>query len=108
MKTFTIAGLVAAGLGLAYVVHAATRSPGKGDTVRASLTGLRLVASGGPIPGAQLLDVATVLVTSSDDKGNLYGTILSIANPSGTVTIPASLVTAGAGSVMVRREAVIG
>jgi hypothetical protein len=110
MKPLTIAGIVLGGLGLAYAVHAATQSPGdkaqKGVTVRVPMTSLSLVSAGsfGPIPGAQPGDIATVLVTSSD-QDNVYGTVQSIANQAGSLAIPARL--AGATSVAMPRAAVL-
>jgi hypothetical protein len=110
MKPLTVAGIVLGGLGLAFVVHKATQSAGdkaaKGSTVKVPMTSLSLVTSGGfsPIPGVQANDVATVLVTSSD-ADNLYGTVQSVANPSGSIGVPARL--AGAVSVALPRNAVL-
>jgi len=110
MKNLTLAGIVLGGLGLAYVVHKATQSPGsaaqKGTVVKVPMTSLSLVTSGGfsPVPGVQANDVATVLVTSSDED-NLYGTVQSVSNPSGSIGVPARL--AGAVRVALPRSAVL-
>jgi len=110
MKPLAVAGLVLGGLGLAFVVHKATQSPGsaanKGSTVRVPMTSLSLVTSGGfsPVPGSQPGDVATVLVTSSD-ADNLFGTVQSVSNQAGSIGVPVRL--AGAVSVGMPRDAVV-
>jgi len=110
MKNLTLAGIVLGSLGLAYVVHKATQSPGsaanKGATVRVPMTSLSIANLGGftNVPGSQPNDVATVLVTSSDED-NLYGTVQSVSNPSGSIGVPARL--AGAVRVALPRSAVL-
>jgi hypothetical protein len=110
MKPLAIAGIVTAGLGLAYVVHAATQSAGekakKGDVVRVAMPNLLLVTPAGTVsvPGARAADVASLLVTSSD-ADRLYGTLRAVANANSSVGVPVELSAPGA--IAVRRKDVL-
>lgn len=109
MKPLTIAGFLAAGLGLAYVAHSAMQPPGqkagKGATVRVPINSLSIVTSGGyaPVQGFQSTDVASVTIASSD-ADTLYGSVRALANAQGAINVPASLASV---QVALPRDAVL-